>query len=534
MLHALDLDEIRKLIGVFLGPAEVAVCCLVSRDWHASFRPLLWAHVELKDTRQLPPTDQLQAHSTLIRTLRYAGKIPAEYFLLTNCRRLVSLGVLSPSSSNWDQNCLVELIQHAPALARLELFYLRGQTIERNVYHAISSSRTLTTLWLNGVSFSHSDVAALIQTCAQRIVALRLEQINMPSQRYFLGEGAGMAVPPMFRIQDLHFQGMRGMGAQDQFQWMRLCPNLKSFFWRGCWLPRLNYVFPVQEFNTALHARTWPDLKTLDVSGGEFVDEQLATLITGQSRFHFEHLSIPRTGFGPLSLHALVQSELYLSTTILELYACENVSSPMIQLMLTMMPALRYFSAGILRVEDMVQVSPCVSISTFTSDAGNTSFPAAATTITSTNTTTLVTRPWACHHLRTLKLCLDMNVDANPRTSEFDLVQRHVFRQIAVLSELETLELSRHFLADTGQASLPQPKIRQLEYRLSAGLGHWTSLRRLCILLFRPGQTMGIRDVDWMIQAWPQLKFVSKYLNTDYDINYPLTRRLTQAGITCV
>lgn len=567
MLHALDLDEIRLVIGAFLTRPALLACCRVSRDWCASFSPLLWEHIDLTDFRRLPPTDQVLAHASLIRSLRYNTLVPADFFPLVHYQRLACLGVHSPKRSFWDQTTLVTLIRnHAPSLKRLDLC-LRNAPPSLDLYHAIGSCSTLTTLWLLDVSIPSLFFPALMQACSRGIVALRLQQVQIADRRFFgeleLEHSTLFPVPkdkgkpvyePLYRLQDLHIQAMHGISIQDQIQLMKLCPNLKSLYWRGTHT-RFNDYFPVEWFNQVLETGIWPHLSTLDVMGWGFNDVHLAATISLLPGISFDRLLVSRTGFGPLSLDALVRSEVYLLITILELHGCDEVSSPMIQRMLCMMPELRYFSADRLNVEDMFETFPwstdetiddattgdTLETTTAIAFAPSSSPPSPPPTMSRppspSGPTTLAINPWACHRLRTLKLSLNMEMGVKPDSMEYSMVQHHVFGQIGALDKLETLELARRLWGDGEAAWLSKPEkseVRQLQYRLGAGLYQWKSMRRLCALLFRPGQIIGVREVDWMIETWPDLRYLSACLHTDRDITYILAKRLARAGIICI
>ncbi|KAG0342630.1 hypothetical protein BG004_005640 [Podila humilis] len=106
MDNALDLPEVRTIIGSLLTQKEVANCSSVCREWNASFVPLLWRNVNIMHLRHLTQaagakqapirhteSDILQ-HGHRVRTLTYYGHVsPQFYALVKACTSLQALKV---------------------------------------------------------------------------------------------------------------------------------------------------------------------------------------------------------------------------------------------------------------------------------------------------------------------------------------------------------------------------------------------------------------------------------------------------------
>lgn len=76
MVHPLDLPEIRSHLAACLTRHELTICSRVSRDWNATFEPLLWR--ELRVVNNAGPgsrpvsKESLQEHAGFIRSLSFS------------------------------------------------------------------------------------------------------------------------------------------------------------------------------------------------------------------------------------------------------------------------------------------------------------------------------------------------------------------------------------------------------------------------------------------------------------------------------
>ncbi|KAF9199262.1 hypothetical protein BGZ49_010656 [Haplosporangium sp. Z 27] len=99
--NALDLPEIRSLIGSFISRPDILHCALVCKSWHSTFAPLLWRETTILSAYSQnwtfaaspPPRSLFHSHAHLIRSLAYVGgPISAEEISLgDNCYQLVHL-----------------------------------------------------------------------------------------------------------------------------------------------------------------------------------------------------------------------------------------------------------------------------------------------------------------------------------------------------------------------------------------------------------------------------------------------------------
>ncbi|KAF9915539.1 hypothetical protein BX616_005936 [Lobosporangium transversale] len=549
-LSPLDLDEIRTCIGSFLSPGDISRCIRVSKAWHASFSRLLWYHIILHGVRnhKLPSLDQLQAHASLIRTIEFKGHILNDYFLLNGCSRLVSLTFEHTRFCAPPPSLLDDFIRnHAATLQHIQFRISAPILSGRVIYSGIETCQRLKTLKLIDVTMSNDGLQAFLQACA-RVNGSGREREDVREDEYE-DESQGQSenaqasgiislslidwtlpgldgtdtqwisrLEPLRSLRHIQMEGVRGMKFDDQLELLKLCPNIRSILWRGI---RFKAYFGVEQFRDGIIAGRWPHLNALDVIGNEFDDEGLAGIVGGL-RTSLDKLLVKATGFGPQTLEALMMATMattamdhqqpqpqlqiqrhqhYLHIRELEIYACPAVTSDMIQRILVNMPSLEYFSGDRLCVADML-------------GKPSSNFPDNG-------------QIWGCDkRLRVLKLCIDMDIHADPTTPEYRAQQERVYQQLGALHQLETLEVTR-FLVNMP----PSFKTRKLDHRLSAGLSHLASLRRLKKFLFIAGQELGVAEIEWMTKSWRRLEAISRYLHPNDLTNTSLTNYLTRCGV---
>ncbi|KAI7829316.1 hypothetical protein BC939DRAFT_441543 [Gamsiella multidivaricata] len=524
MTHPLDLHEIRSNIGRFLHRGDLVRCSLVSQDWYDSFSPLLWHHISINDTDQRPPIDQLQARSRLIRSIVYRGRrVPSTYYRLKDCTHLESLKVTLSSAPhhNWQTAQLESLIgNNANSLQHIELLIRGWMPLRPPVFRAIGTCQRLRTLMLKEVALTKEGFLAVLEAAAAAtgLVELQLEEVDLPVNWACadLGGNDPMENARLTRIQNLRLNGVRGMEPSGQIALMKLCPDLRSIFWRRYRNTGRPVKFAVEMFNAQVHQGTWPQLRRMDFLGEEFLDVRLVELFQALPRA-MEELMLKKTGFGPLSFDALVMSSFYRTVRKVDLYACSDVSSPMIRQMLVDMEGLEDFSTGKVFVGDLFE-----GYSTG-SDGGGGDNPLKDGSTHKVAKDIAVTPAWGCHRIRSLRLFIDMDGAADPETPEFYARQRAVYRQLAALKLLETLDVTRYVAQP-----LPRYALRKMDHRLSAGLDILGSLKRMKCFLFTPGQKMGMEEVDWMLETWKCLRNTSRTFTLDTELNEQLTERLVQ------
>ncbi|KAK3833672.1 MAG: hypothetical protein J3R72DRAFT_453033, partial [Linnemannia gamsii] len=98
--NALDLPEIRAIVGSFLARQDLIICAQVCHAWLHSFKPLIWRETILRSSQNPtrstylppPPLEDFHRHGQLIRSLVLEGPVSRKEVLLgLGCTRLEHL-----------------------------------------------------------------------------------------------------------------------------------------------------------------------------------------------------------------------------------------------------------------------------------------------------------------------------------------------------------------------------------------------------------------------------------------------------------
>ncbi|KAF9994653.1 hypothetical protein BGZ79_000559, partial [Entomortierella chlamydospora] len=463
---------------------------------------------------------QRQAHSGDVRSLTLKHRLPDEYYLLEDLRRLHSIHVEYRTFARPRPNLslLANLIEnYSTSLTRLEI-YGGSYHLEPRTFEVIGMCQRLKSLTLNRVSMTGQGFTALLEACANighaageigtdsmpkpRLRAGGLNTLRLEHLEAEYGEMVPFSTPaPLLSLEHLRIGNVLGIVSEAQLKLPVLFPNLRSLYW-GSIEPSEH--FSIYDWVDHIQSGMWPLLTSLEVLGGKFHDSGLSRFIESR-RLSLEKLLVTRTGFGPMAYNSLISREQhYNHIQELEIYGCVDVTGHMIQKFMTTMPALRYFSAGRLRATDILDVPGMDSNG---DDHG---------------------QEWICKNIRTLRLCIDMGLESDPSTLEYVERQKHIYRRLSDLKSLEVLNVSRK-LGPHGWHEDAQ----RLDLRLSAGLGQLASLKRIREFLFEPGQSLTLKDIEWMIKTWKLLEVIAQDMNTDEKINKRLVRTLEDHGIEC-
>ncbi|KAG0259010.1 hypothetical protein BGZ95_004822, partial [Linnemannia exigua] len=98
--NALDLPEIRTIVGSFLARQDLIICAQVCHAWRHTFKPLIWRETVLRSSQNPtrstylppPPLGVFHGHGQLIRSLILEGPVSRKEVLLgLGCTRLEHL-----------------------------------------------------------------------------------------------------------------------------------------------------------------------------------------------------------------------------------------------------------------------------------------------------------------------------------------------------------------------------------------------------------------------------------------------------------
>ncbi|GJJ67966.1 hypothetical protein EMPS_00312 [Entomortierella parvispora] len=491
MHAALELPELRDLIGRYLSTQDLVHCMGTCHAWLHTFEPLLWSGLKLYDSRSYASADALQSHAPLISSLSFTGRFPDEYFEV-KCSNLQSFSYCGSTMVQSRIGLLTKFIRaHKESLGSMDIL-LYGHTPEEFLWDAIAHCSRLESLALRFAEVLKQD-SVVFWTSLQNLVSLTLTDALVPYDGVFFNESLKTpSLSPILRkLKHVYFARLRGLRSEDQMQLLEKCPNLLSIYWRGI---GFSIRFAMERFTQYLQTGKWPGLVSLDVTGDEVLDELLAKMLQSKANSGVrkpQSLMLTKTGFGSKSF-AAIQEEgtLVQSIQTLDLHACFSVSSKMLQKMLETMPNLKHLSADRICEKDIVMGSN-----------------------------------WICHGLEHLEILIDLNDDN--RCLSLVARQERMYDRLALLTRLKVLGVTRYA---AGSAS--SDSATKMTHLLENGLGRLATLKRLRSFKFSPGhQWMSEDEILWMIKHWPQLESVSSGLTQDFGLGFSLIRQLDQHGI---
>ncbi|KAF8935566.1 hypothetical protein BGZ58_004934 [Dissophora ornata] len=474
MHHALELEEVRTAIGQFLSPSAIIACASCCKEWYESFIPLIWQSLILRNGAfPLPELGTLMKNKDRIKHLTISSCDAWEHMELKECRHLTRLTLTgfyhrTMHYDNW--RMLVE--NHQATLEHLTISPTASIiALSPEFGRAIALCKRLQTLTLQGPVVQALQAAAAFWSACLTIDKLHVKYTTLPIWNDTI---VGTA-----RLTHLVVEGpMRG---GDGLDLLLHCPKLQSLYWRSS----EHITFPLKGFGAAMVAGSWPELEELDLMGYEFGDLDLAAALEGMNRL--TRLRAQSTGFGPRSMEALGKNASKIKT--LDLVDCVDVTSSMIQTILSSMPQLTELSVGRIRYMDIVNGSP-----------------------------------WVALNLEKLHFNIDMEPVVTLESKEehepfpnspFDTHQRLVFERLATLTRLRVLNL-------IPSSSYRNPYLyRTLQLQLDAGLGALSTLARLEFFGFKSNhQKMGPEEIQWIIKTWPRLRKFRGQFSTDPEYFY--------------
>ncbi|KAI8601892.1 hypothetical protein EDD21DRAFT_414481 [Dissophora ornata] len=225
-MHALDIPEIRWMVGQYLAKPELLVAVAVCKSWNASFSPLLFSEIKWTYYGINPSAVAVLAHASFIRVLRLLSD-PTE-FPLEACRNLedVQVNILRKipqkpcSPATWER--LTGIIHQNPRLRFLNL----SRPSPKFLTTAFSECTRLSKLGIGPVELDHHLGELLLTTCLH-LEKLRLESVVFADPRdYNLGKWAEFSMMRALTINlpdESHCKQ-----AQLQLQLIWKCSQLQS------------------------------------------------------------------------------------------------------------------------------------------------------------------------------------------------------------------------------------------------------------------------------------------------------------------
>ncbi|KAF9155855.1 hypothetical protein BG015_008326 [Linnemannia schmuckeri] len=264
--------------------------------------------------------------------------------------------------------------------------------------------------------------------------------------------------------------------AEEQLAFIMACPSLTSL----CWSLD-QFESPMLQFYEALTQKTWTQLTDLELRSSTHLDTEMAAVV--DSLPPLRRLVLSQCSFGPFTFSKLKKHH-FASLEVLDVVGCDGFTSAMALEMLSRCPRLQEFSCPHIHLKDFVQSSEDRQ-----------------------QQKQLGHQPFACQqHLRHLNTFIYKD-DNNPADWTIKAMGR-----LSAFTQLEHLSLCPARLDPACQPQAQdQPHVTNsgLEMCLENGLDRLRSLSKLAFFGFGGSSPrMGMKEVQWMVQSWKQLKIV--------------------------
>ncbi|KAF8978938.1 hypothetical protein BGZ46_005988 [Entomortierella lignicola] len=478
MHPALHIEEVRTSIGEFLNPSSIIACARCCHEWHDSFTPLLWRHLNITQVSRIP-REQLEKnkHRILALTVHIFSSPP--YFSVQGCSNLSRIIIqggkytyhpyAAPQWRIWDQ-----LIRdHCSTLQHLSLLDFHAIEFDSDFCEGIATCNELQSLTLEG---RIARMATFLWDACKTITEIKIRGTDIPKSNGTVTQINRVAIENTFTTDGI-------------MQFLEQCPKLQHLSWRT----KRRTAFPLSQLESGLADGLWPHLEELDMDGVGLKDFSLAKTFGNMNKL--TTLLVPNSEFGSISLTSLKKHNSFLKT--LDLRGCGYVNGSAIQDILSSIVSLESLTVGKIMYMDIVNGSAWVSLK-----------------------------------LQRLRMCIDMqnfvsdksNEDTIINDNDFEAHQQIVYDRLSTLTQLEVLDIHPYPY---------YPEITQtLDLRVSSGLETLSSLKKLVDFSFKgTRQDMSMKDVRWIIENLANLRKISGRFTNDPKKYYEMKLELNSHGI---
>ncbi|KAF9356680.1 hypothetical protein BGX26_004916 [Mortierella sp. AD094] len=476
----MDLPELRTQVAEYLHKPHLAVASVVCKSWNDSFIPFLYSEITWSFDINSPSGDILLKYAGHVRKLHIhnmeLSTFPVEVFTRLD---LLYVRGFTDAPETWRQ--LAKLFHQNQRLIDVSV----SARTTKSMIPAELSKDILSPPNLKKLAFTYGDLdqkstELFLDTC------LHLEELVLYATKiahFDSFERWGQ----FSEMRSLSFLFQDDLTSQQQLQWIKKCPQLRSLIW---------YSDDEETFSISEFCKTLSDfcmlIDDIRLIGWTLSDENISRIIDSSARLN--SISIPESGFGSRALNSC--SRYFPTLTNLDVQNCESFTSTMSQRILTSCPQLTEFAGTILDARDILGFTdePHLSKEEETDTDTSTGKTAASTTSHPQN--------WVCLSLQSLSIFICGLDDKPPEW------QQNILQQLAMLGKLESLSIGSNFLGVRGCTG-------GLDLRLDAGLNALKSLERLESFDFVGLiPDMEERDLLWMLSAWPRLKSIGGQLHS--------------------
>ncbi|KAF9352579.1 hypothetical protein BGX26_009640 [Mortierella sp. AD094] len=493
--NPLDLLEVRIHIAQYLSKPQLAAASAVCKCWNATFSTFLYGDIIWDGTWRSPCRERIIAHAADIRYLKLDGTIgqPSDHFpwkTATGIKRLLSC------------ICFLDTytVQNLSKLIRLNRGLLEFQD-DSGIYaetqecmNALSCCPNLKKLSVKYADFERTEATELFYR-----ICTRLEELEVCYSS--VSDGEHLSNWSQFpSIKSLRFDYFVGPSTSQLLEFIHKCPRLESLHWNlTCG------DFPVSEICQlpSTYCRRLTNLSFRNQDGPYLTDIDLVEILNSYPIL--TGFSVHESGFGPLAFQSLRRH--FGRLTSLDLDSSLNITSVMVQEIMTSCPELISFCAPSLEVGSIVGVIRREGKTGEDSEIGG---------------QTRCQQEWTCLNLRELKVFI-CGLESAPAE-----LQQLVLQQLSTLKKLEALKIGHY---DGKARKVPDG----VDLRLEAGLDILRGLKRLRVIEFRGlQQHIDELEIQWMLREWPNLKQVRGVIHPFKTKRRKLTDMLRPRGIEVI
>ncbi|KAF9939513.1 hypothetical protein BGZ65_010305 [Modicella reniformis] len=281
------------------------------------------------------------------------------------------------------------------------------------------------------------------------------------------------------------------------------------------------------EFGRLAMAGTWPRLRSLRFSPLDIPDAAVEGIL-GSMQPHLEW-KVGKSGFGPQSFKTLRNH--FRTILHLDLKQCQNVTSEMIQEVLSSCPQLVVFRGDRIEARHIVDGKPwvCSSLKELTV---NIDFDFGLASTTTTQGTPVAVDAETTEATTAIDSTKE---SAKPlENNGMDQVQRRVFKQLSVLHDIRTLNVGFEDNVESGVGAEGNSALHLgLDLRLRMGLDQLHCLKKITTLSFQGTlQTICVEDISWILVHWKSLESASgTFDSVDSQRNVQLIEILQKHGV---
>ncbi|KAG0027773.1 hypothetical protein BGZ81_005302 [Podila clonocystis] len=297
-------------------------------------------------------------------------------------------------------------------------------------------------------------------------------------------------------IQHLRLSNLTFVHPQDMLEaWIIPCRRLRSLVWN------VDLACIRTEWETESVPDHWPQIESIEITterSGKIKDKQLAAILSrarrrraGGDQGGLVKLDVRWTGCGELSWQVLRTTEApgtsisevqprpvlshFQTLTELNVTHCMDVSSLMVQEVLSSCPTLKSIAANSIHVLDIA--------------AGD---------------------PWVCLGLQSWSVFIDISFNSSGmeiislKKDKLNDLQPLVYKYLAKLTELQSLNLDYKPPIPRQSNQSSATPLLTLDWQLKRGLGALSSLTKLREVHFLQRNRMGMTtsSAKWMIENW--------------------------------